>query len=141
MIEIDLDNLGGTHSFNWTIQAMQNKFFTNIIRIRNENVLSQNILFDKLVVSPIIFNFISDSGGFGQFQKLNVNFEDYENPTLVGYILDHLGIWLDFNLPRYQCYLTLDSIDMRESKIEDLLSEEIVSKCYQVDIVVNSSVL
>ena len=140
MIEIDLDNVD-LKTYQWNIQAMQNKFITNIIRIRNENVLNQNILFDKLVVSPVIYNFISDCGGFGQFQKLNVNYDDYSSPIQVGYMLNHLGIWLDFDLPRHECYLTLDSTDLRDSKIEDILNEEQVNKCYQVKILILSSVL
>lgn len=138
MITIDLDNVDfKLHS--WGIQAMQNKFITQIMRIRNENVLQQNILFDTIVVSPIIFNFIADCGGFGKFQSLSVE-SDGESLTKVGY-LNHLEVWLDLNLPRHECYLTLSSTDLRDSKIEDILSESSVSKCYKVEIMVSSSVL
>lgn len=139
MVTINLDN--DVRISN--ISTIQRKFFTQITRIRNENILNQKLDFDKLVVSNVIFNFLSDSSGFFQIEKIDSRVCDYDIVkmgyiTQRGYTMNDLGVWIDLNLDRNKMYLTLEENKLRDFKIDEVLEDISESKIYRIDILVKS---
>lgn len=113
-----LDLESNTENSYENYSTLQRRIVTKIFHIQNKYQIENLIDFDRIYVSHVILNMLSDASGFFMNPSTEL---DYSKP--VAKLGGRLDVYLKDNLPRNQVLFSFESNLVRDTKIDSLLDQ------------------
>lgn len=106
------------------VSYVARRMLDEVIRLRNQYFMKNEFLFDRIYVSPTIANFFSDLGGFSAYP-----ISSYLDSTtqFIGMVSD-IKVFVDLEVNRNQIILSIGKTQIREVKINSIISDMEVKK-------------